>query len=49
MKSYSTTQLQVIPIDFIPKRCNNFQVKFAFTGDIKIFGMEREFELATDV
>lgn len=49
VKSFSTTQLQVIPIEFIPKRCNNFQVKFAFSGDVKIFGMEREFELATDL
>lgn len=48
-KSYATTQLQIISHIFLPKRCNNFQIKFVGVGDAKIYGVEREFEIATDM
>jgi hypothetical protein len=48
-KSYTTTQLQVISHNFLPKRCNNFQVKFVGSGDCKIYQIERTFEVASDI
>jgi len=51
----TTAGLQSVPLEFIPKRCNNFQIKFDFvitataiSIPLKVYGIEREFVLASD-
>ncbi len=46
VNTYTTTGLRVMDVNFAPRKCDHFQIKFVCSGNYRIYNLERRYTIS---